>query len=155
MALVKAYWKRKRTGGGENGMTAQFGPYLNESHPSPAYHCGRIMAVLGEIQRVALRDVGASVVQRYYGAASATPALVLGRLVRLAQFHLDKVESRKRRDALEQSLAGIWASIHDHVPATLTLEEQSLFALGYYQQKAAAKREAIVPADHGEKGDDQ
>ena len=36
------------------------------------------MALLAAIQEVALGDVGAGVVQRYYAAASTTPALVLG-----------------------------------------------------------------------------
>ncbi len=35
------------------------------------------MAVLAELQKAALKDVGAGVVQRYYAAASTTPALVL------------------------------------------------------------------------------
>jgi len=111
-------------------------PYLNDSHPEPAYHCGRLLAVLAYIQWKALGDVGAGVVQRYYAAASATPALVLGRLTRTAQFHLDKIGNKRVRLGLDKRLADIWSRIEDRIPATLTLEQQSLFALGYYQQKA-------------------
>jgi CRISPR-associated protein Csd1 len=92
--------------------------------------------VLAYIQWKALGDVGAGVVQRYYAAASATPALVLGRLTRTAQFHLDKIADKGIRLGLDKRLAEIWSRIQDRVPATLTLEQQSLFALGYYQQKA-------------------
>jgi CRISPR-associated protein Csd1 len=136
MALMRAY--HRRNGKIEKGgklVADEIRPYLNENHPHPAYHCGRIMAVLARLQREALGDVGAGVVQRYYAAASSTPALVLGRLVRTSQAHLNKLP-----DGLsywyENLIAGIWGKIKDSVPTTLTLEEQTLFALGYYQQMA-------------------
>ncbi|MDD2629628.1 MAG: type I-C CRISPR-associated protein Cas8c/Csd1 [Limnochordia bacterium] len=37
--------------------------------------------------------MGAGVVQRYYASASSTPALVLGRLTRTSQYHLDKLDA--------------------------------------------------------------
>ena len=113
-------------------------PYLNEEHPAPAYHCGRMMAVLAKLQQAALGNVGAGVVQRYYAAASTTPALVLGRLVRGGQFHLNKLEPGLAH-WYEEKLGSIAAQLGDSVPQTLTLEEQSLFALGYYQQLAFRK----------------
>lgn len=117
-------------------------PYLNEAHPSPAYHCGRLMAVYADLQYAALGDVGAGVVQRFYAAASATPALVLGRLARGGQFHLNKLEGGLTH-WYEQRLANIWGRFSEDPPKTLTLEEQSLFALGYYQQKAARKTSQV------------
>ena len=92
------------------------------------------MAVLAEIQQAALGNVGASVIQRYYAAASTTPALVLGRLVRTSNFHLDKIEYRKKRSGLTDVFTGIWGRLKDEVPRVLDLEAQSLFALGFYQQ---------------------
>ena len=127
MGLLKTYHIRK----GDKDMQ----PYLNEEHPHPAYHCGRLMAVYADLQRAALGDVGAGVVQRYYAAASATPALILGRLSRGSQFHLNKLDGGLAH-WYEQCLASIWGRIKGELPKTLTLEEQSLFALGYYQQKA-------------------
>jgi CRISPR-associated protein Csd1 len=76
------------------------------------------------------------VVERYYAAASATPALVLGRLARTAQYHLAQIREHRLREWFDQRLADVWICLADRVPLTLTLEEQSLFALGYYQQKA-------------------
>jgi len=116
------------------GETLQ--PVLNENYPDPAYQCGRLMAVLAELQRAALGDVGAGVVQRYYAAASATPALVLGRLIRTSQFHLNKLENRDERARFEEKIMGISNNLKNGIPVTLTLEAQSLFALGYYQQLA-------------------
>jgi CRISPR-associated protein Csd1 len=135
MGLMKAYHVRKNRAKGGNTMTEEIRPYLNENHPHPAYQCGRLMAVLAKLQKSALGDVGAGVVQRYYAAASSTPALVLGRLVRTSQAHLNKLQPGLAY-WYENILAGIWGKIKDAVPATLTLEEQTLFALGYYQQIA-------------------
>jgi CRISPR-associated protein Csd1 len=131
MGLLKAFHLRSSTAG-DRFMK----PYLNEDHPNPAYHCGRLMAMLAALQYRALGDVGAGVVQRYYAATSATPALVLGRLMRTAQFHLDKLDRGLARWH-EGRIADVWGHIHDGVPRTLSLEDQSLFALGYYQQIAA------------------
>ena len=108
-------------------------PCVNEEHPSPAYHCGRLMAVLAKLQCAALGDVGAGVVQRYFAAASATPALVLGRLVRGGQFHLNKLDPGLSH-WYEEQIGKVMCRLGDAAPPTLTLEEQSLFALGYYHQ---------------------
>lgn len=128
MALIKAYLIRNQ---GDNDMK----PYLNPNHPSPAYHCGRALALFARLQRAALGRVGAGVVQRYYTAASQTPGLILGRLATNAKNHLGKLDGRLA-GWYENQLADILGRIQDTVPRTLPLEEQSLFALGYYQQLA-------------------
>lgn len=110
---------------------------LNEYESDSAYLCGRIMAVLAAIQNRAMPNVGAGIVQRYYAAASTTPALVLGRLVRNAQIgHLPKIEQEGLRRWFERQLAELWAKLEQQPPKTLTLEGQTLFAMGYYQQLA-------------------
>lgn len=110
--------------------------HLNPEHPAPAYQCGRLLALLANLQRVALGDVGAGVVQRYYGAVSQAPALHLGRLVSNAKNHLSKLPADKKPDEKDEAIAGVFGRLGDSIPRTLTLEEQSLFALGYYQQLA-------------------
>ena len=130
LGLLKAYCIRKV---GLKNMTEK----LNAEITEPAYLCGRIMALLADIQQAALGNVGAGIVQRYYAAASATPGLVLGRLVRLAQTgHLPKIESNGLRSWFEKQMAQVWHALEQAPPATLTLEQQTLFAMGYYQQKA-------------------
>lgn len=128
VALIKAYHQR-------NLGDAAMQPYLNPEHTDPAYHCGRLLAVLARLQRAALGDVGAGVVQRYYSAASQTPALVIGRLISNAKNHLGKLKGG-RPYWFEQQIAEIMGRIGDMPPRTLDLERQSLFALGYYQQLA-------------------
>jgi CRISPR-associated protein Csd1 len=157
MGLLKAYWVRRHK---QNGETCLMNDYLNEDHPDPAYHCGRLMAVLADLQYAALGDVGAGVVQRYYAAASATPDLVFGRLLRLAQFHLNKLGNEKKGLSLgiDGQIAQITSKIkmpNTQFPRALTLREQSLFALGYYQQKAYRKPQKTQDGTNANEKEDQ
>ncbi|MCY3920067.1 MAG: type I-C CRISPR-associated protein Cas8c/Csd1 [Chloroflexi bacterium] len=137
-ALIKlVLLSRETTSPKENYMVA-----LETEHPSPAYHCGRLLAVIEEVQRAALPGVNATIVDRYYGAASSTPAVVFGALLRGAQPHLARLE-RDRPGAyvnLQRRLEEVMARIGDW-PATLALKEQALFSLGYYHQRAHGRAE--------------
>lgn len=137
MGLLKAYHNRK----GGYRMSEE----LDLNHPSPAYHCGRLMYLLAQIQELASNsEINAGVIERYYGAASSTPALVLGRLTRLSQHHLAKIKADKPGLAywFNSQLALVWKALGKNLPRTLNLEEQSLFALGYYQQMAASRKQS-------------
>lgn len=133
MGLIKAYFVRLKPGG-DHTMTA----YLNPNHPEPAYHCGRLLAVFSNLQRAALGDVGAGVVQRYYAAASQTPGLILGRLTSNARNHLGKLEGGLAW-WYENQIADVMGHLGDGAPRILDLNGQGLFALGYYQQLAALR----------------
>lgn len=135
MGLIKAYFVRLKPGG-DKTMTA----YLNPEHPAPAYHCGRLLAILANLQRAALGDVGAGVVQRYYAAASQTPGLIIGRLVSNARNHLGKLEGGLAY-WYENQIADVMGRLGDGAPRILDLNGQGLFALGYYQQLAALRPE--------------
>ncbi len=124
---------------------------LQADSPNRAYQCGRLFATLESIQRNAMPGIKATLVDRYFGAASTAPATVLGPLVRNAQAHLSKL--RKVRTgayvALSQRLEEIMAQLADHFPPVLVLEEQGRFALGYYHQRAhdrAAARARVQTA---------
>lgn len=105
----------------------------NIQHPEPAYHCGALMAVYAYIQQVAMPNVNAGIIQRYYSSASRTPALAFAQLDRLSKFHLEKLENPY---FFENQLSEIYTALHDTIPATLNLAEQAYFALGYYQKRA-------------------
>lgn len=147
MGLIKAYFIRK---GGNHNMTT----YLNKEHPEPAYQCGRLLAMLANLQRAAVGDVGAGVVQRYYVAASQTPGLAIGRLVANAKNHLSKLEGGLAY-WYEGQIAAIMSQIQDRIPATFDLEKQSMFALGYYQQIAANRAGKNIDTNETSKGDNQ
>lgn len=136
MGLIKAYYVRRQPEG-DTAVTA----YLNPDHPDPGYHCGRLLAIFANLQRAALGDVGAGVVQRYYAAASQTPGLILGRLAANARNHLGKLEGGLAF-WFEGKIADVMSQLGDRAPRILDLEGQGLFALGYYQQLAALRQSA-------------
>lgn len=124
---------------------------LDPNHPSVAYHCGRLLAVLEQVQRLAIPGGQATIVDRFFGTASSAPASVFGRLLRGAQPHLAKLE-RDRRPAyiaLQRRIEDIVAAI-GAFPRTLTLEDQGLFALGYYHQRAYDRAQARLRASGAE-----
>ncbi len=122
--------------------------HLDEQNQQPAYLCGRLLAVLDQIQRAALGQRNATIIDRYFGTASSAPLTVFPRLVRGAQPHLAKL----RRDrpttgrALENRMQEI-VDLLDGFPTTLALHDQGLFVLGYYHQRAADRRAAIDRRD--------
>jgi CRISPR-associated protein Csd1 len=129
---------------------------LDQENPNPAYRCGRLLAVLEQVQRLAIPGVNATVVDRFFGTASSAPAAVFPRLLRGAQPHLSKLE-RDRRGAyvalqrrLEEILGGLGVTkagaLYSGFPSTLTLQEQGLFSLGYYHQRAFDRAQAIAAA---------
>lgn len=138
MGLIRAYHVRKGRKGGTK-MEERLKPERNADFDDLAYQCGRLMAVLAKLQHSALGDVGAGVVQRYYAAASTTPKLVFGRLIRGAQPHIGKISAERKRLAIcyEKEMREICGRIGKDMPVTLNLEGQSLFAMGYYQEQAA------------------
>lgn len=112
---------------------------LNSESTDPAYLCGRLFAVFDRLQYLALGGVNAGVVERYYASASVTPSLVMGRLFRNAQFHLAKAEKGISTN-VAKDFEIVTCALGDKFPATLDLEGQGRFALGYYHQKADYRR---------------
>jgi CRISPR-associated protein Csd1 len=91
--------------------------------------------VYAALQRSALGDVGAGVVERYYTSACTSPALVMGKLSVMSQYHLSKLE-KGAKVYYNKMLQEISLCIGTSIPNTFSLEEQSQFALGYYFQNA-------------------
>lgn len=111
-------------------------PGLDPDNTQPAYLCGRLFATLEATQYAGVGDVGANIVDRFYGKASTAPALVFGPLLTLAQSHLGAINNDGQRVNLDRELSGIIGKLEATLPRTLTLEEQGRFAIGYYHQKA-------------------
>ena len=133
-------------------------PYCNKNHPRPEYHCGRLVAVYTRIQQEAMPGVNAGIAERYYASASQTPALVLGTLGRMVNHHLAKISNAGTVRWFENMLSEINVAIGDTIPATLTLEQQAYFALGYRQQWAEMtlkhKSDAASNTDDSERAEE-
>ena len=114
---------------------------LDKQNDNIAYLAGRLFAVLEQIQQASLgKGVNATIRDRFYTSASTRPNMVMGRLISLSNHHLSKLRKEKPGLAvtLEKLLGEIFSLIPAEVPtfpATFSLDEQSLFAVGYYHQK--------------------
>jgi CRISPR-associated protein Csd1 len=142
LALIKAYLIRK-------GIPMK--PALDPEHPSPAYHCGRLLAVYDSLQRAALGEVGTGVIQRYYGGALTNPSGVFGQLSRMAQTHLSKLEGGllhiyQRRIADIHNGIGGTEQTPACYPTALGMDDQALFALGFWHQIAANNKDRAAAA---------
>jgi CRISPR-associated protein Csd1 len=81
-------------------------------------------------------NASATIRDRYYGAASATPVVVFPQLMRKAPHHLAKLDGATYYEKLIQQICCALQP-PTPFPPTLTLEEQGLFAVGYYHQRQA------------------
>ena len=137
-AICKAYLVRDyRLGFTKEGVPVSLDP----DETNPAYRLGRLFAVYEGVQRTALGSVNATIKDRYFGAASATPASVFPLLVRNAAHHLANL--RRDRGGLaywfEQEIDAILGGLGTVFPTSLRLEDQGRFALGYHHQRAARR----------------
>ena len=111
-------------------------PGLDLENHQPSYLCGRLLATLEAIQYAGVGDVGANIVDRFYGKASTAPALVFGPMLTLAQSHLGAIKNDGQRINLDRELSEVVGRLESNLPKTLNLEDQGRFAIGYYHQKA-------------------
>lgn len=112
----------------EHGATMS----LDTQDTRPAYRLGRLFAALEKIQGDANPGLNATIRERYYGAASASPATVFPILLRLKNHHLAKLEGGMKIHR-ERLLGEIVNGIAQFSPQ-LSLADQGLFAIGYYHQ---------------------
>ena len=131
---------------------------LDKDTVQPGYLLGRLFAVLEYAQRAALGgNVNATIRDRFYGAASATPASIFPVLLRNTQNHMAKV--RKERPGQAVSLEKLLQEIIDGLPArfprSLNIEDQGRFAIGYYHQNAAMYKKSEGAGNVGDVDDIQ
>lgn len=118
---------------------------LDPENTHPAYRLGRLFAVLERAQTAALPNLNATIKDRYFAAASATPARVFPLLVKNATHHLallKKGENGGLGHWLEKELGLIWIGLEPDMPRTFNLEDQGRFIAGYYHQRWTPKKDA-------------
>lgn len=119
---------------------------LDPSSSQPGYLLGRLFAALEKIQSGALGyNVNATIRDRFYGAASATPASIFPVLLRNAQNHLAKIRKAKPGMAinLERLVLSITNLLPPEFPRVLNIEDQGRFAIGYYHQFYEYRKKAV------------
>ena len=111
---------------------------LDEQNDSKAYLCGRLFALICQLQYKAHdgKDVNSSIRDRFFASASSNPSRAMSIL--LTKYV--PIYQKKTKGAYTKVITEIAARI-EHFPEKLTLTERGEFALGYYYQYATKKNE--------------
>lgn len=123
---------------------------LDRKEKSHGYLLGRLFAVLESAQYAALGKINATIRDRYYGAASATPAAVFPLLLRTSAHHIAALRKEKKGGWVDKEIEEILGAINEPLdreppdrkaefPRSLSIEQQGRFAIGYYHQRAYRK----------------
>jgi CRISPR-associated protein Csd1 len=170
VALIKAWFNRALRNPalrsqlqGQQVVCEEVKPSMNQDERNKGYLLGRMFACVECMQELALGDVGASVTDRYFSAACATPQAVFPRLLKIEVHHFRKAKEGARgatarwlHGQIGQLAAWLVGGINGlqpgetleafqkrtgsrplrGFPAFMPLPEQGLFALGYHQQRA-------------------
>lgn len=181
MALIKAWLNRARRTPVVREQLAHEGvtyeevkPAMNDEERNKGYLLGRMFACVERMQELALGEVGATLTDRYFSAACATPQAVFPRLLRMEVHHFRKAREGKWGgsarwlhsliDSLAEWLVGEVNGMQPNegteaflrrsagrslsgFPAFLPLSEQGLFTLGYHQQRAEFFRKRAVAGE--------
>lgn len=146
-AILKAYINRKKQ---QEYITMSLDP----NQTNKAYLAGRLFALFENIQQCALgKNLNRTIRDAYYGTASTTPRTIFGRLDALSKVHLSKL--RKEAPGLafikEKQLEEIYNLIPGgapEMPTHFSLDDQSIFAVGYYHQRVEAWRKKEETEEH-------
>lgn len=107
---------------------------INKESDYVPYVLGRMFSVYEQIQEAANPKINATIKDRYFNSACATPAYIFPVLGDLSQAHLRKLK-RTNPGALvnlTKELESLAARVGEHYPSRLTIQEQGAFQLGYY-----------------------
>lgn len=128
-AIMKAYLNRL-----DEKNLKKITIMLDKQDHNPGYLCGRLFAVLENLQYAA--NGQESIRASYMNAASSTPSAVFPTILKLSNSHYSKLAKDKKGLAIffDNQKKEIMAMIQDF-PDTLGLSDQGRFFLGYYHQK--------------------
>ena len=128
---------------------------LDKENKNPAYLCGRLFAVLEDLQQDSARKskeskepeekevqdeskpnvyekpLNRTIKDAYFSSAASKPAIIFPKLLKLAQNHLRKAN---RPGFYNKLVREIIDNLEGVFPDTLSLIDQGKFIIGYYQQ---------------------
>ncbi len=150
-AIIKAYLNRKYRK--ESNKQEEVKEKMNPTCTDKGYLLGQLMSVLEKLQAEALGTVNASIVDRYFSGASASPKSVFGSLLRNARHHARKAKDEAKNKGqifnqerlIDQICSQFDVSLKDTenpkavyengFPSYLSLDQQGMFVLGYHQMR--------------------
>ncbi|MBX3038247.1 MAG: type I-C CRISPR-associated protein Cas8c/Csd1 [Anaerolineales bacterium] len=138
-AIIKAYLKRKYPHNQfQDRIQEALTMSLNKQSTYPPYVLGRLFAVLEDAQKQAAKPakLDSTIKDRYFSSACASPANVFPVLLRLSQHHISKAEKGRHIDSRIQDILDLLEFDKTPIPTYLSLDDQGVFVLGYYHQRA-------------------
>lgn len=133
-AIIKAYLLRQNEIDGREEAKEVLTMELNEGSDYLPYILGRTFAVLEKIQQDANPGIKATIKDRYFNSAGATPATVFPILFKLSQHHIKKL-SDGSKIYYDRIIGDLQGRIKESYPKRLSLQEQGTYYLGYYHQR--------------------
>lgn len=124
---------------------------LDQEARDVAYLLGRLFGAYAYAEK-SYQDRGASLRQKYMGAASSTPARVFPVLMRGYEHNLASLRKAGGQKSgagirADRAVAAIIDRLDGYMPATLPLEAQGRFFIGFYHQVSAFYAKAEDAAD--------
>ena len=130
-AIIKAYYLKNSN---DSKLKEVMTVSLNENSTNIPYTLGRLFAVYEAVQECANPGINATIKDKYFNSASATPATIFPILDNLCQKHLRKLDTGLRI-SFDKQISTLKNVLGETNPTRLTLPEQGSFNLGYYHQK--------------------
>ena len=107
---------------------------LDETNTQVGYVLGRLFSLLYDTQiDHGKKELNRTILDTYYGSASTTPAVVFPRLLNLYRHHINKLSSKGLKVIREKQVQNVMGKL-EKFPSCLSMEQQGLFALGFYHQ---------------------
>jgi CRISPR-associated protein Csd1 len=132
-AILKAILVRKYR---LNKQRMEVSMALDTENKNHAYLLGRLFATLEKAQQEASPGINATIKDRFWGSASATPKVAFPQLLNLNNHHISKIDNPGKAMFFKKLNGDIMDGIvSTGFKAHLTLDEQGLFAIGYYHQR--------------------
>ena len=126
--ILKAYLTRLSRG------NYKVSTMLDKTNTNQGYLCGRLLATIEKIQ-LEVQNNESNVLERYLNAASSTPVAVFATLLNLSVHHEGNLKKERKIffTRLKQEIISKISA--DGFPAHLSLQDQGMFMIGYYQQR--------------------
>lgn len=128
-ALLKAFLVRNKK--------MEISMYYDPNKKDVPYLLGGLFAVLEKAQTDAIPGTTATMKDRFFGSAPATPARVFPMLLKNAANHIAKLRKNPEKTGwainLDRAIQDTVADL-THFPPTMSPEEQGMFMIGYYQR---------------------
>lgn len=134
-AILKAYLNRNYRKNNLNKKELLMA--LDPENTEVGYVLGRLFALLERIQEESARPtrLNSTIRERYYGSFSSSPIAVMPLLLKLKNHHLAKLNGGLKH-WFETKLAEVVDLLNPvNIQAHLPLDQQALFAVGYYHQR--------------------